>query len=66
VDKKSNRDGINRLTHILQGHNKSIRDPLYDMRARSIAGERTLAIENSFHHFGAGQNNNGPIQNFDL
>jgi len=54
------------LTHILQGHIKSISDPLYDMRARSIAGERTLAIENSFHHFGVGQNDNCPIQNFDL
>jgi hypothetical protein len=54
------------LTHILQDHIKSISDPLYDMRARSIAGERTLAIENSFHHFGVGQNDNCPIQNFDL
>jgi len=50
ADKKGNGAGINRLTNILQDHNKSIRDPLHDMRARSIAGERTLPIKNSFHH----------------
>ena len=64
--KKEMEKVFNRLTHILQGHNKSIRDPLHDIRARSIAGERTLAIKNGFHRFGVGQNNDCPIQNFDL
>ena len=45
---------------------KSARHPLYDSRVKSIASERTLAIKNSFHRFGVGQNDDCPIENFDL
>ena len=64
ADKQSNGDG--RLTHIFHGHIKSVHHPLYDIRVRSIASERTLAIKDNFHHFGVGQNYDCPIQDFDL
>ena len=62
----SKADKIKRLTHILKNHKKSICGSLYHMRVGSVAGNGALGIKNSFHCFGAGQNDDSHIQNFDL
>ena len=54
------------LTHILKSHDESIGDYLYNMRTRSVASEGTLGLEDIFHGLGAAQNDDGPIQHFNL